>query len=49
MTETVLLLEGVSPDCITAEFLTDVMKLGDDHELHIHGLSVLTPSGRHKQ
>lgn len=43
MTETSLLLEGVSPDRITAAFLTDLMKLADDHELCIQGLSVLDP------
>lgn len=40
MTETTLLMEGVAPDRITTAFLTDLMKLGEDHELCIHSLSV---------
>ena len=41
MTETALLLEGVAPDRITTAFLTDLMKLAEDHELCMHSLSVL--------
>lgn len=44
MTETALLLEGVAPDRITTAFLTDLMKLADDHELCMHSLSVLDPA-----
>ncbi|WP_162224184.1 hypothetical protein [Halorussus salinus] len=36
-----LLLEGVSPEEITAGFLTDVMDTADEHELPLDGISLL--------